>query len=149
MRILDADIRVSVAEYDLAAEERLHRQQSELVFGEVRRQSEMEELKHLAHRVLANPALARAYVLVRHPSLAETAFDPASGFNRLISEMTNHSPLHAQVRLGVAFAQFIEGLSATEARYFSSKISEIFRDYGRVDLVQYIDASGTEPLTYD
>lgn len=130
-----AEVVLDVREEDLAAERlvldrkrAIARQAADFAVRE-------EELRFLAHRILPDPMLARAYLLTEHPSLVDHLMGQSADIESFLGDIARHHPEALWVQLGKAFADFLARLDEAESERFRGQMADVFRGYNRPDLL--------------
>ncbi|UED83197.1 hypothetical protein [Streptomyces profundus] len=134
VRLLWAEVALTVTATDLAAATALERRLHEETLNEQRRRRRQQEAEELHQALATTPTLTLAYWLTHHPEAADS--DTINAINQLAQQITNHAPDNAWVQTARLLQTFAEGLNAGQRANLVESLAQIVTRYDQPGLAE-------------
>ncbi|WP_425842334.1 hypothetical protein [Streptomyces fractus] len=135
VRLLWADVRLTVSEPDRAAATALQRRQyDEALHAQAQRQR-LQAARELHEQLVTTPTLAVAYWLTQHP---DSAKDSIHTLEELTRQITAYAPDNAWVQVAHVLQSFVHDLAADQRENLVRSLAQIVLRYDQPDLAQQL-----------
>ncbi|MEU6449787.1 hypothetical protein [Streptomyces sp. NPDC046979] len=135
VRLLWADIRLTVSEPDRAAVAALQRRQHDEALHAQAQRQRLQAARELHEQLVTTPTLALAYWLTQHPDSTQ---DSIHNLEELTRQITAYAPDNAWVQVAQVLQSFVHDLAADQRENLVRSLAQIVLRYDQPGLAQQL-----------
>jgi hypothetical protein len=135
VRILWADVRLTVTDQDRAAATALQRRLHDEALHEQARRQRLQAARELHEQLVTTPTLALAYWLTQHP---DSAKDSIHALEELTRQITAYAPDNAWVQVAQVLQTFVHDLTTDQRENLVRSLAQIVLRYDQTGLAQQL-----------